>query len=50
MNESQRTDHAYHEDRLVLLLARRDALPIEVDPDSSTSAEIITVSDLARKR
>jgi hypothetical protein len=30
MNESQRIDHAYHEDRLLLLIARNDKLPAKV--------------------
>jgi hypothetical protein len=48
MNESQRVDHAYHEDKLVLLLARRDALPTDSTLRAQIDAEITTIGNLVR--
>jgi hypothetical protein len=48
MNESQRIDHAYHEARLVLLLARRDASPIHSTQRAQLDAEITAIDNLVR--
>jgi hypothetical protein len=48
MNEAQEVDHAYHADRLLLLIARRDKLPAGSDQISALDAELISVEDLVR--
>jgi hypothetical protein len=40
MNEAQEIDYAYHADRLLLLIARRDKLALD--------AELISIEDLVR--
>jgi hypothetical protein len=48
MNESQKVDYAYHEDRLTLLLAQRDALPKDSPQMAVLDSEITTINDLVR--
>jgi len=46
--ESQRIDHAYHEDRLLLLIARRAKLRADSDQMQKLDIEILAVTDLVR--
>ena len=48
MYESQRIDHAYHEDRLLLLIARRAKLRADSDQMQKLDIEILAVTDLVR--
>jgi hypothetical protein len=48
MNESQRIDHAYHEDRLLLLIARNDKLPADSDQKPALLIEIMNIKQLVR--
>jgi hypothetical protein len=48
MNEAQQIDYAYHADRLLLLIARRDKLPAGSDQISALDAELISIEDLVR--
>jgi len=48
MNEAQQIDYAYHADRLLLLIARRDKLPAGSDQISALDAEMISIEDLVR--
>jgi hypothetical protein len=48
MNESQRIDHAYHEQKLLLLIARQDKLEADSDQIRRLDMEIAAVRDLVR--
>jgi hypothetical protein len=48
MNESQRIDHAYHEEKLLLLIARRGKLQADSDQMRRLDIEITAVRDLVR--
>jgi hypothetical protein len=48
MNEAQEIDYAYHADRLLLLLARRNKLPAASDQIPALDAELISIQDLVR--
>ena len=48
VNESQRIDHAYHEEKLLLLIARRDKLEAGSDQIDRLDIEIAAVRDLVR--
>ena len=46
--ESQRIDHAYHEDKLLLLTARRAKLRADSDQIQKLDIEISATTDLVR--
>jgi hypothetical protein len=46
--EAQEINYAYHEDRLLLLIARKSKLPACSDQIASLDAELISVGDLVR--
>ncbi len=48
MNESQRIDHAYHEDKLLLLISQRGRLRADSDQVNKLNIEILAVTDLVR--
>jgi hypothetical protein len=48
MNENQRTDHAHHEDRLLLLIDQRSKLTADSDQIPALDIEIAAIWDLVR--
>lgn len=48
MNRSQEIDHAYHEERLLVLLARRQKLPATSNQMPDLDVEILAVWNLVR--
>jgi hypothetical protein len=48
MNEAQENDYAYHADRLLLLIARRDKLPSGSDLIPALDIEMMSVEQLVR--
>jgi hypothetical protein len=48
MNEAQQTDYAYHADRLLLLIARRDKLPPDSDLIRALDVEMASIEQLVR--
>jgi hypothetical protein len=48
MKKAQEIDHAYQADRLSLLIARRDKLPVHSDQIPGLSIEIMSIEDLVR--
>jgi hypothetical protein len=48
MNESQEIDYAYHADRLLLLITRRDKLPAGSDSIPALDIEMISIEQLVR--
>jgi hypothetical protein len=48
MNRSQEIDHAYHEERLVVLLARRQKLPATSNQMPDLDVEILAAWNLVR--
>ncbi len=48
MNRSREIDHAYHEERLLVLLARRPKLPATSDQMPDLDTEILAVWNLVR--
>jgi hypothetical protein len=48
VTKAQEIDHAYHADRLLLLIARRGKLPAGSDQIPALDAELISVEDLVR--
>jgi hypothetical protein len=48
MNEAQQIDYAYHADRLLLLIARRDKLPLGSDLIPALDIEMISIAHLVR--
>jgi hypothetical protein len=48
MNRSQEIDHAYHEERLLVLLARRQKLPATSNQMPDLDTEILAVWNLVR--
>jgi hypothetical protein len=48
MNQAQEIDYAYHSDRLLLLIARRDKLPVGSDQIPALNVEISATEDLVR--
>ena len=48
MNDSQRIDHTYHEEKLLLLIAQRGKLHADSDQTQRLDMEIAAVRDLVR--
>jgi hypothetical protein len=48
MTKAQEIDYAYHEERLLLLIARRSKLPAGSDQIPALDAELISIEDLVR--
>jgi hypothetical protein len=48
MNEGQQTDHAYHENRLLLLIAQRAKMTADSDQIPALDIEIAAIWDLVR--
>jgi hypothetical protein len=48
MNKAQEIDYAYHADRLLLLVARRDNLSADSDEIPALNVEISAIEDLVR--
>jgi hypothetical protein len=48
MNKAQETDHAYHADRLLLLIARRDKLPADSDQIPALDINVMSIADPVR--
>jgi hypothetical protein len=48
MNEAQQIDYAYHVDRLLLLIARRDKLPPGSDLIRVLDVEMVSIEQLVR--
>jgi hypothetical protein len=48
MNKAQKIDYAYHVERLLLLIARRDKLPADSDQVPALNIEIMSIADLVR--
>jgi hypothetical protein len=48
MNKGQKIDYAYHADRLLLLIARRDKLPPGSDLIPALDIEMISIEQLVR--
>jgi hypothetical protein len=48
MKKAQEIDYAYHADRLLLLIARRDKLPADSDQIPALDIEMISIGDLVR--
>jgi hypothetical protein len=48
MNKAQEIDHAYQEEKLLRLLARRQNLPTNSDQMPGLAREIMAVEDLVR--
>ena len=48
MNEDQQSDHAYHEGRLLLLIAQRAKMTADSDQIHTLDIEIAAIWDLVR--
>ena len=48
MNEDQQSDHAYHEGRLLLLIAQRAKMTADSDQIPALDTEIMEVWELVR--
>ena len=48
MNESQQCDHAYHEDRLLLLIDQRAKMTADSEQIPALDIEIAAIWDLVR--
>jgi hypothetical protein len=48
VNDDQQSDHAYHEGRLLLLIARRDKMTADSDQNPELDIEIMAIWDLVR--
>ena len=48
MNEDQQSDHAYHEGRLLLLIAQRAKMAADCDQIPGLDSEIMAIWELVR--